>query len=515
MYRSYKKNLFKFLSHLRLLIILLLLAAQFAVMLLFILRLRDYIKYYWMVSMLMSFVFIIYICNVYTKNEFKIAWLLPVIMAPLFGITLYTIFDLNNGKKRTAQRLKKIKTESKEFLYTNTQKVYGAYPKVTDISEYLLAVDNYPPYFNNGSTYFPNGESMVETLLHDIGSAKKFIFIEYFIIEPSLFWDSILKILEAKVSDGVEVRLLFDGFGSMAISSRSYMKILRQKGINAKTFFPFIPVIDISLNNRDHRKIFDIDGRICYTGGINLTDEYINEDHSRFDYWKDSGIRIEGSAADSFTAMFLQMWNLADKRTAKCDYADYINNNHNTLTHKGVLIPYADDAFNEEDIAENVYSYIISRSHTYIHIMTPYIILDNSFMNALCFAAKRKVDVSIIVPFTYDHLITFCVGRVFIRKLMQKGIKIYAYKKGFIHSKVFVADGNRATVGSVNVDYRSFSHHFECGCFMYHSPEIDDIENDFQKTLKDCEEITMETYRKIPWIQRTLGCIFKPIATLL
>lgn len=515
MYKSYKKNLFKFLSHLRLLIIVLLLAAQFAVILLFVVKLRDYIKYYWMVSILISLSFIIYICNVYTKNEFKISWLIPITLAPIFGITLYTIFSLNNGKKRTAKRLQDIKKESKKFLYTDTQKVYDAYPKVTDISEYLLAVDNYPPFFNNGGIYFPNGESMVETLLQDIGSAKKFIFIEYFIIEPSFFWDSILKILEVKASEGVEVRLLFDGFGSITVSSKGYMEMLRQKGINAKTFFPFIPVIDISLNNRDHRKIFDIDGRICYTGGINLTDEYINKDHRRFEYWKDAGIRIEGSAADSFTAMYLQMWNLADRKTAKCDYADYINNNRNALTHKGVLIPYADDAFNEEDIAENVYTYIISRSHTYVHIMTPYIILDNSFMNSLCFAVKRNVDVSIIVPYNYDHLITFCVGRIFIRKLIQKGIRVYAYRKGFIHSKVFVADGNRATVGSVNVDYRSFSHHFECGCFMYHSPVIDEIEKDFQATLKDCEEITMETYKKIPWIQRALGWILKPIATLL
>lgn len=499
----------------RFIMIILLLFLQLTIFSLFIFALEPYLKYFIRGSNILSILFIIYLANCKGKNEFKIAWLLPVIILPFFGISLYFLYKINWGGHKLNLSIKTEEKKSIKYLKSlpESKEAKKLYPKIQDIASYLENNGNFPCYTNSSIKYFPSGEDFFSDVINELKKAKKFIFIEFFIIEPGFMWNTILYILREKAKQGVEVKIIYDSLGSISLSSSIYEKYLLSLGIQAKIFLPFVPILDTGLNNRDHRKILDIDGKIAYTGGINISDEYINKDHSRFEYWKDTAIKISGPAVRSFTVMFIQQWNISNK--LNIEYEKYTNLDYKKHEPNGIIIPYADNAPNNEDIAENIYNYILSKSHNYVHIMTPYLIIDTTLLEAMIFAAKRNVDVEIIVPKHYDHFITFCVGRTFIKTLIKNGIKIYEYEPGFIHAKSFVSDDNRACVGSVNLDYRSLYHHFECGAYIYSSSVITDIEHDFLKTKKFCKLITMNDYKKIPFYRRVIGYVFRIFAPLL
>ena len=517
--KSVRKAYIKLLSYSNLMLNCLLILIQISLFFIFTKYLEPYSKYFFGGSVALSLVFLIYLVNCPGKNEFKIAWLFPVIVMPLWGIVLYFITNENSGAKYISSRLKKLKKKTHKVLVeeTNQGKVKKLYPKTCDIASYLLNKGGFPSYVDSSVKYFSSGESVFKDILENVKKAERFIFIEFFIIEPGKAWNELFEVLKQKVKEGVEVRLLYDYLGSVQFSSKKVVNYLNEIGIKTQCFRPFIPVYDTSLNSRDHRKIFDIDSKICYTGGFNISDEYFNFEHPRFNYWKDSAIRISGEACNSFTAMFLQLW-FVQKRKVELGEAyikSFFYKSKASLEKNGVLIPYGDDSYNKEDLAENVYYYLISRAHTYVHIMTPYLVIDNTMLNALYFAAKRGVEVSLIIPNNYDHFVTYCVGRRYIKLLIKNGVHVYGYQKGFIHAKSFVSDNKRACVGSVNLDYRSFYHHFECGTYIYSNEEIQKIEEDFQNTKKDCIEITLDEYKKIPWIQRVIGYIFRVFAPLL
>lgn len=263
-----------------------------------------------------------------------------------------------------------------------------------------------------------------------------------------------------------------------------------------------------------HRKIVVIDGQIAYTGGVNISNEYFNMEQRRFNYWKDNAIRIEGSAIKTFIAMFMQTWNISKKYDDNYEY--YLNSCDVSNEEKGVIIPYGDDAYNNQDLAEDIYLHIINNAKKYVKITTPYVLIDSQLYDALVFAVSRGVEVSIIVPSVPDHFVTFCMGRVFIKQLIDMGVKVYEYKRGFIHAKTFVSDDRFATIGSVNLDYRSLFHHFECGALLYDKPCIEDIKNDFSEMIEnDCKEFTQESYKSFPLINRMIGRIFKVFAPLM
>ncbi|MCI5523849.1 MAG: phospholipase D-like domain-containing protein [Treponema sp.] len=507
------------LAYSKLLFISLLLFVQFSIYIMLVLKFRNFTRYIGEINLALSVLFLTYLANCPGKNEFKLVWILPVLVLPFFGIPLYFSCKGNFGGRNLKKNLNIVKKLSEPILREKPQEtaaVFKQYPKVSDISKYLLETSACPPYIDTKATYFSSGETAFPDIKEHLKKAEKFIFIEYFIIEPSTIWFEIQSILHDKAKQGVDVRILYDSLGSGAYSTIRYERYLAKKGIKSKVFMPFIPVFDTGLNNRDHRKILVIDGKTVYTGGINISDEYANIDHSRFDYWKDTAIRLDGPAVRSYTIMFLQMWNIANKKMHDdSEYRKFADVPCEKFPNQGVAIPYNDDAYNGEDIAENVYSYILAKSHSYVHITTPYLILDNNLISSLSFAAKRGVDVSLIVPKHYDHYITFCVGKIFQKTLIENGVRIFEYNPGFIHAKSFVADGNRGATGSINLDYRSLFHHFECGVFLYCSPEIARIEEDFQNTLKDCTEVTMEIYKKTPLVTRIIGWIFKIFAPLL
>lgn len=355
-------------------------------------------------------------------------------------------------------------------------------------------------------------------MLSALRKAEHFIFLDYFIIQIGIFWNEIFGILVERAKKGVQIRILFDGIGSVGLASRRFRRELAKAGIEAREFMPMVPVFDMGLNNRDHHKIMDIDGKVCFTGGVNLTDEYINREHRRFAYWKDSVIRIEGDAVSSFTKMFLQIWHSHSKKISELetDSEKFLNVEYRIPAEAGAVIPYADDGYNSQDLAENVYHYILGRSQKYTHIMSPYLVLDDSILNALVFAAGRGVDVKVIIPGHYDHYVTYCIGLGFAKTLLQNGIRVYLYKPGFLHSKIFSADDSMATVGSVNLDYRSFYYHFECGAFLFKTDSIRDIEKDFQETLSQSVELSLGNYNShVSRTRRLVGWLCKILSPLV
>ena len=503
----------------RLVLFGLILLFQLALYVLFILWLNSYVHLLLGSNVLIIFIFMIILANSNGKNEFKIAWLVPVSIFPIFGVAMYLLYHTNGGGKKTKKRLLYLKKKTESFLpdkSTYSQKI-EKYPEIKGITNFLINSDNFYPSYDSKVTYFKNGETFFSEFIAHLEQAKKFIFIEFFIIELDESWEEILSVLERKVAEGVEVRVLYDAIGSVMASSKFYVDYLKSKGIKAQVFLPLFPVFSTQQNNRDHRKIVVIDGKVGYTGGLNVSNEYFNKEQKRFNYWKDNAIRIEGSAIRTFVLMFLQTWNISKKKSDNFQY--YIESCDTSNTDEkesGVIIPYGDDAYNNQDLAENIYLHILDNAKEYVHITTPYVLIDNQLSETLIFAANRGVDVSIIVPAVPDHFVTFCMGRVFIKKLIDNGVKVYEYKKGFIHAKTFVSDDKIATIGSVNLDYRSLYHHFECGALLYDKPCINDIKKDLQEVIDfDCKEFTQQSYKEVPWYGRFLGRVFKVFAPLM
>ena len=325
-------------------------------------------------------------------------------------------------------------------------------------------------------------------------------------------WGNILDILARKAKEGVEVRLLYDGSCEFALLPRSYPKMLEELGIKCRVFAPVSPFVSTHYNYRDHRKILVIDGNCAFTGGINLADEYINRG-SRFGHWKDCAIMLRGEAVKNFTLMFLQMWNMSDKTTELGDYLNYPANL--PADASGYVMPYGDSPLDAEHVGKQVYVDILNRAERYVHIMSPYLILDAETENALKFAAKRGVDVALILPGIPDKKLPYALAKGHYKSLLSAGVKIYEYSPGFVHSKLFVSDDIKAVVGTINLDYRSFSHHFECAAYMHSTGCINDIEADFESTLKLCRRVSMETVKKEKLSLKLLGILMKVVAPLM
>jgi len=499
----------------RVVLIFLLILAQIILFLLFIIWLNKYLKYFLSGNIALSLLFMGYLSNCRGRNEFKIAWMIPLVVFPLFGIAAYIMYNINIGGISLRRKVSEVKKITSDLQPQNNEAklLIEQYPQITDLSNYFFNTGNFHSYSQNQVKYFPSGEAFYPDLLEEIKNAREFIFLEFFIVGIDESWNKILDLLAKKAKEGVEVRLLYDAVGSIMVASRTYQQYLAELGIKSHIFIPLIPFFSTHLNNRDHRKIIVIDGKIAYTGGLNLSNEYFNFGVNRFDYWKDNAIKVKGSAVGGFTTLFLQNWNL--ETSTPDDYQKYIWRDYETFNEEGIVIPYGDDAFTKSDIAENTYLYILGKAQHYVHITTPYVLIDNQMLSALIFAAKRGIDVSLIVPSRPDHFITYCIGRVFLKDLMDAGVKVYLYNTGFIHAKTFISDDKIATVGSVNLDYRSFYHHFECGIVVYKNSEIEKIEEDFQNSIQLSTRLTPELYKKIPLIQRMTGHLFKIFAPLM
>ncbi len=465
--------------------------------------------------LVLSAVLLVYIINKDETPEFKLTWVIPICAAPVFGALLYLFVVGNWGNIGLKKGLDKRLKETTAYMHTEEgtrRAMEAADSHMAGISHYMEETGGFPAYQNSPVTYFPTGEAKFQDLLIELEKAEEFIFLEYFIVERGKMWNSILEILERKAREGVEVRFMYDGMCSILLLPYSYPKKLRAMGIKAKIFAPIRPLMSTSQNNRDHRKILVIDGRVAYTGGVNLADEYINE-KVKFGHWKDVAIKVEGDAVKSFTMMFLQMWNSSE--WGKEDYAKYVRSGLKPERGgTGFVVPYGDGPAAPENVAETVYLDIIHQAVRYVHIMTPYFIVDNAMLDALQYAARRGVDVKLMIPHIPDKKLIFAMSRTYYPDLLAAGIKVYEYKPGFIHAKVFTSDDEKAVVGTVNMDYRSLYHHFECAAYLYRNEAVADVEKDFQETLGQCIEVDMKYYKKINIINRLTGRVLRLVGPL-
>jgi cardiolipin synthase len=453
---------------------------------------------------------VIYIINRNANPSYKIAWIVPILIFPLFGVSIYLLY----GNKKPTRAMQK-KFKNNEYILRDnlvqTQETLDAMSARDACRALYLQKLGFPVYGNTQAEYFPSGEALFPSIMEEISKAEKFIFLEYFIIEEGKMWDSMLTLLSEKAKSGVDVRVIYDGVGCVGKLPAGYAPKLRSMGIKCREFNPFVPFVSVIMNNRDHRKILVIDGHTAFTGGINLADEYMNITHP-FGYWKDSAIKISGEAAWSFTCMFLQMWNVI--REKKEDASAILPEVHNAqkFAGNGFVQPFSDSPLDDEPISQNVYIDIISTAEKYIYICTPYLVIDNQMKNALTLAAKRGVDVRIVTPGIPDKKIIYRLTRSYYPELLCEGVRIYEYSPGFIHSKLLIADGKTAFCGTVNFDYRSLVHHFECGALFYEHPVITSIKDDFEKTLLECREIDKQ-FKQNPFVAFfcALSAIFAPL----
>lgn len=481
--------------------------------------LGDYMMYiYGAMTILTAFV-VIYILNEPSNPSFKLAWVIPVLVIPVFGTFLYLFVQLQINTKLINRRLQDTAKETAPYLKQDKQvinQIKQENSSMANLAVYLRRYGGFPVYQNTSVKYFPLGDNLFPELKRQISMAKHFIFMEYFIIEKGKMWGEILDLLEKKAAEGVEVRVMYDGMCCMILLPYHYPKQLEKKGIRCKMFSPIKPTLSTHQNNRDHRKICVIDGHTAFTGGINLADEYINY-KVRFSHWKDTAVMLKGDGVLSFTMMFLQMWNITERNPEH--YKNYICPPDMPILQeslkKGWVIPYGDSPLDGENVGERVYMDIINQADHYVHIMTPYLILDNEMVTSLTFAAKRGIDTIIIMPHIPDKMYAYLLARSYYPELIEAGVKIYEYTPGFVHAKVFVSDDEKAVVGTINLDFRSLYLHFECGVLIYQNPAVCDIEEDFQNTLKKCQQITLEDCRRYPFFRSFAGRMLRLIAPLM
>lgn len=481
--------------------------------------LRDDFVYAFGGLSLLSIIVVIYIINKRENPSFKLAWIVPVMLIPVFGTLFYLYIELEITSKLMAGRARQVVGETKGYLEQD-QGVKGRLKKesrrMNNLSEYIKQYGGFPVYDNTHVKYFPTGEDKFEQLKIELEQAKRFIFMEYFIVDHGVMWESILEILERKAKEGVEVRFMYDGMCCLVLLPYGYPKELKAKGINAKMFAPIKPALSTYQNNRDHRKIAIIDGHTAFTGGINLADEYINA-KERFGHWKDTAIMLKGDAVKSFTIMFLQMWNISEREPET--YEKYFVSKDYfyppQLDMGGYVIPYGDSPLDHETVGEHIYIDMLYQARKYVHIMTPYLILDNDMVMALSYAAKRGVETVIIMPHIPDKQYAYLLARTYYEELIDAGVKIYEYTPGFVHAKVFVSDNEKAVVGTINLDYRSLYLHFECAAYLYKNAAIKDIEYDFQMTLEKCQLITKEDCKKYSFCKKVAGRALRLIAPMM
>lgn len=496
---------------------ILLLLVQIGILISIYLRMNHYLEYFMTAFTLLSVALIIYIINCDNRPEFKLAWMLPVCMLPIFGVLFYIMVKINPGSYGLKKNIKRRRLEAEPYLRQDRE----IFKDIQDESEQLAGLAHYfehtacaPVFTNTDVEYYPDGLPYFEAVKQELRKAQHFIFIEYFIIEEGIMWNTILGILKEKVKAGVEVRVLYDGTCSVAALPYGYYKKLEKQGILCKEYAPIRPMLSTYQNFRDHRKLLIVDGKTGFTGGINLADEYINK-RKLYGYWKDTGVKLFGDAVRSMTVFFLQMWYAETNQDG--EYAKYLGekNFRQPLQTDGFVVPYTDDPVNSEDVAEDVYRNILNCARRYVYIMTPYLILDHEMLSAICFASKRGIDVRIVLPHIPDKKIPFYIAKTYYQTLSQAGVKLYEFLPGFVHAKVFLSDDKEAIVGSINLDYRSLYHHFETAVFIYKNPVIDTIKQDFNETFEKSLFINNDELKRIPIIQRIIGRLFRIFSALL
>ncbi len=458
---------------------------------------------------------VVYLFNSSMNYSAKLAWMFFIALLPLTGAMFLFFTRMNTVHRMLTRRENKLIQKTRNAIPQPQgvlEELEGDGSGTEDLVTYLNRSGCFPVFKNTEVTYFPIGDDKFAAMLDTLKAAKKFIFMEYFIVEEGYMWGKILEILVEKAAAGVDIRVMYDGMCELSQLPPKYFKLLKEKGIKAKAFSPIKPIASSHYNYRDHRKILVIDGETAFNGGVNLADEYINR-IERFGHWKDTAVMLKGDAVKSFTLMFLQMWNIDER---KPEFLPWVAEEAPVPAHpSGYVIPYGDCPLDDDKVGEAVYMDILNRATDYVHIMTPYLILDGELETALKFSAARGVDVKLILPGIPDKKAAFALAKSHYKRLKAAGVKIYEYTPGFVHAKVFVSDAKKAVVGTINTDYRSLYHHFECATYMYKTACIPDIERDFQLTLQKCQEITEESIKNEKPHYKIMGGLLKFVAPLM
>ncbi|EUB12129.1 cardiolipin synthetase [Shuttleworthella sp. MSX8B] len=490
--------------------------------------LNRYGPYMYMFSMAVTVISVLHIFNSDSDPSVKLSWLLFVAVGSPFGALFYVYVRSDVGHRRLKKQISRIlkyTSQAQPDMSLAMKAIEDCRPERAAFAHYMNDTCGYHPYPVTNLKYYPLGDDFLPDFLEDLSSARHFIFLEYFIVSEGQMWGKILYILSQKVKEGVEVRLMYDGTNEFTNLPHNYPAMLEKLGIACRIFDPVRPFVSTEYNYRDHRKIAVIDGKTAYTGGLNLADEYINATHP-YGHWKDVAIRSYGDGVATFTRLFLESWNYQANKPmpeenryieASALYG-LLGTEGDRIVEDGFVIPYADNPLDGERMGEQVYLDILQTASDYVYIMTPYLILDETMVNALTYAAKRGIDVRIILPHIPDKRYAFALAKTHYRELLEAGVKIYEYTPGFVHAKVFVSDDRRATVGSINLDYRSLYHHFEVGLYVDGNRVIGDILEDFQKTLDKCQQISLEDTRAGGFrnrFDRALGAVFKLLAPML
>ncbi len=514
-----KQGIFKqiaiLMSH-RLPLTLFLILVQIALVLLVIIRWTRYFVLVYFICVTISLFAVLHILNKKGHPDYKIAWIMPILILPLFGGMLYLLFGGNWASERSIKRLERMERLSSAALSQNApiiEALTSLTPEAANQMRYIYNVSACPPYVDTETEYLPIGEVYYYRMVEELKKAEHYIFLQYFIIMEGVMWDSILDILEEKAAQGVDVRVIYDDIGSMLTLSARYPAELERRGIACGVFNPFVPVVSLRLNNRDHRKICVIDGHTALTGGLNLSDEYINE-WERYGHWKDTGLLLHGDAVWSLTAMFLACWDYT--KGIEEDFEQYRPRcyHQEQFQTDGVVQPYTSNP-GTESVGAGVYLHLISRAKRYLYITTPYLVIDDAMMGALRDAALSGVDVRIITPHIPDKRYVFELTRAHYVPLLEAGVRIYEYTPGFIHAKTFTVDDEYGVVGTVNLDYRSLYLHYECGVWMYGSSAIASMKEDFLATLEHCQKVELEDAARLGGWKKLYRAVLRVIAPLM
>lgn len=517
--RRPKESIFKriaiIMSH-RLILSLVLLALQVAVLVAVILVGVQYFVRFYFACITLSLVVVVHIINKKSHPDYKIAWILPILTFPLFGGLFYLVFGGTTPTKRSLRRMEGLENLSSSALS-------GEEPPIEELlksslgavnqSRYIYRTSACPPYKNTTTEYLPTGERYFQRLLEELKKAEHYIFLQYFIIKEGVMWDAILDVLLHKVQEGVEVRVIYDDLGCLSTLPRGYERTLRRTGIQCAVFNPLTPIISMRLNNRDHRKICVIDGHTAFTGGLNLSDEYINE-WPRFGYWLDSGILLRGEAVWTLTAIFLASWDYTTGQEEELEPFRPRTYRAAPFPSDGVVQPFTSNP-GSESVGAGVYLHLITRARRYLYITTPYLVIDHAMSQALCDAARSGVDVRIITPHIPDKRYVFELTRAHYVPLLEAGVKIYEFTPGFVHAKTFAVDDEFAVVGTVNLDYRSLYLHYECGVWMYRSSAVKQVRRSFLEVQSQCQRVELEQAVRLGWMKRCYRSLLRVFAPLM
>lgn len=499
---------------LRMIFVAVALIMQLVWILLRIKLLNEYSDVIAAVTTILSVAVLLKLNSKYTNSAMKMPWIMLIMAFPIMGLCMYLLFELlgDPGVSKALRSVRKHLWQDDGAMAEQTlRQLSQKEPAAANQFRYLWNVSGYPVFSGTEACYYPEAAEAFQAMKRDLEQAEHFIFMEYFIVQHGEAFRELEEILVRKASEGVEIRLLYDDFGSVAKVGREFSKGLRQKGIQCHAFNPALPFLNLFMNHRDHRKITVIDGKVGYTGGYNLSDEYFDLVQP-YGKWKDTGLRLEGEAVRNLTSIFLELWYVQTRQREPAHA--YLNVRHR-VSAEGTVLPFADNPLEEERIAENVYMNLINRADHSLYIMTPYLIITDEMTRALGLAAKRGVDVRIITPGIPDKKTVYAVTRSYYPGLVRQGVRIFEYTPGFCHAKQCLCDGKIAVIGTSNLDYRSLYHHFENDVLLYGTEAVKSMGDDFEKLFSQCREVTSHYGRSRPLMLRLWQYVLRLFAPLM